>query len=71
LRINQKQAHKRVIWCCAWLSNSQQIFALGSRDGIVGLYQLSADGTEVKVLQKWQIGDCVSALDFGRRLSNG
>ncbi|KAI6190543.1 putative Stat3-interacting protein [Aphelenchoides bicaudatus] len=71
LRINQKQAHKRVIWCCAWLPGSPHIFAIGSRDGLISLFQLSANGNSVVELQKWQFGECVSSLVFGQRLSSG
>jgi elongator complex protein 2 len=70
LKVHQKQAHKRVIWDCAWIPNSSK-FVTGSRDGVVGLFEVENNADQVKELQKWTVGECVSALSVGERLSDG
>ncbi|KAI6200292.1 hypothetical protein M3Y96_00718100 [Aphelenchoides besseyi] len=62
-------AHKRVIWSCAWIDGTH-IFATGSRDGYVALFELVSEDTDLIELQRLKIGDCVSSLEFGYSRSN-
>ncbi|KAI6227783.1 putative elongator complex protein 2 [Aphelenchoides fujianensis] len=69
LHASLEAAHRRVIWTCAWIPGTH-MFATGSRDGIVALFELIHGDSALVELQRVKVGECVSALDFGYRLSD-
>ncbi|KAI6238232.1 putative elongator complex protein 2 [Aphelenchoides fujianensis] len=69
LHASLEAAHRRVIWTCAWIPGTH-MFATGSRDGFVALFELINGDAALIELQRVKVGECVSALDFGYRLSD-